>query len=161
MNTTSQFKATLIRGMDERRSQAYALVTQVSPDLCVHEESGWTAKDLITHLTMVEEDMVDAIQTFTSGKKYRLDFLGQTDIDEFNAVRRTQRANKSWDEALTEWQYARDQLRGVVMAFPEDQYDVPFSTPFFQKYTLMQAIKGCGSHEKTHIGEIRDAHQPE
>lgn len=159
MNVTPQFKVDLISGLDERRAKAFALAMDVSPDLVVHDNSTWTAKDLITHLTAFEEDMVDAIQTFLDGDTYRLDFHGQTDIDGFNEFRRQQRIHKTWEEALTEWQHTRDQLRGVIMAFPENKLDVPFSTPFLQKYTLMQAIKGCGIHEKLHMGEIRNAHQ--
>ena len=61
---------------------------------------------------------------------------GQTDINGFNEMRRNQRKDKSWEDALSEWQYARDQMRGVVMAFPEAQYDVPFNTPFMQKTNI-------------------------
>ena len=161
MNVTPQFKVDLIAGLDDRRAQAYQLVMQVSPDLRVHENSTWTVKDLITHLTAFEADMVDAIQTFMDGETYQLDFHGQTDIDGFNDYRRQQVAHKTWDDALQDWQYIRDQLRGVIMAFPEDKLDVPFRTPFLQKYTLMQAVKGCGAHEKLHMSEIRNAHQAE
>jgi len=157
MNTLPQYKADLIAGMDERRKTARAIVSGATPDLKVHDNSDWTVKDLITHLTAFEEDMVDAIQTFMDGEKYRLDLNGVTSIDEFNEKRRLARADKTWEQALDEWQTARDQLRGVVIAFPIDQLDIPFSTPFLQKYTLMQAVKGCGIHEKLHIGEIKAA----
>jgi len=159
MNVMPQFKSDLIVGMDQRRAQAYAFVTQVSPTLKVHSNSMWTAKDLITHLAAFEEDMVMAIQAFMNNESYRLDFMGQTNIDDFNEARRQKYANVSWDDALQAWETARDKLRGVVIAFPEADLDTPFSTPFLQKNTLMQAIKGCGIHEKMHINEIREAHQ--
>ena len=66
-------------------------------------------------------------------------------------------AHKTWEQALDEWQMVRDQLRAVVIIFPESQLDTPFSTPFLQKYTLVQAIKGCGIHERTHLREIMEA----
>lgn len=157
MNTLTQIKADLIVGLDERRENAYHIITQVAPDLSVHENSTWTVKDLITHLTAFEEDMVEAIQTFIDDEKYRLDLRGQSDINGFNEARRKERANKTWDEALQEWQIARDQLRGVIIAFPQDKLDIPFSNPFLQKYTLMQAVKGCGIHEKMHLKEIQTA----
>ena len=157
MNTLPQFKADLIAGMDERRKTAQALVDTVDPELRVHDNSDWTAKDLITHLTAFEEDMVVAIQAFLDGEKYRLNLDGVTSIDDFNEKRRITHADKTWEQALEEWQTARDQLRGVVIAFPESKLDIAFSTPFMQKYTLIQAVKGCGIHEKLHIGEIKSA----
>ncbi len=161
MNTLPQIKADLITGLDERRAKAEAYIQGVSPDLHVHTDSGsdWTAKDLITHLTAFEEDMVEAIQTFTDGGKYRLDLKTKTNIDDFNEMRRLERADRTWDEALREWREARDQLRGVIIAFPESDIETPFSTPFMQKYPLLQAIKGCGVHEKMHMGEIMTAHE--
>jgi hypothetical protein len=155
MNTLPIIKADLIAGLDERRAKAKAFVDTVSSDLRVHDDSDWTAKDLITHLTAFEEDMVEAIQTFMDGKKYRLDIRGQTSIDGFNELRRQEHATITWEQALHEWETARNQLRGVILAFPIDQLEIPFSTPFLQKYTLLQAIKGCGGHEKLHINEIK------
>lgn len=157
MNTLPQFKADLIAGMDKRRETAQALVYTVDSELHVHDNSDWTAKDLITHLTALEEDMIVAIQAFLDGEKYRLDLHGATSIDEFNENRRMAHADKTWEQALDDWQTARDQLRGIVIAFPESKLDMEFSTPFLQKYTLMQAVKACGLHEKMHISEIKIA----
>ncbi|GEM_PF-2000886 len=157
MNTLPQFKSDLIAGMDIRRESAQSLVEAVNPDLNVHDNSEWTAKDLIAHLTAFEEDMVDAIQAFMEDEKYRLDLRGVTNIDDFNEMRRLERADKTWEQVIKEWKSARDQLRGLIIAFPTDQLDIPFTTPFMQKYTLMQAIKGCGIHEKMHITEIKKA----
>jgi len=158
MTTLTQYKADLISGMDERRKSAMDIVSGVSPELRVHgDQSEWTVKDLITHLTAFEEDMVEAIQAFMDGEKYRLDLHGKTNIDDFNEMRRVDRADKTWEQALEEWQSARDQLRGVIIAFPTDQLETPFTTPFMQKYTLMQAVKGCGIHEKMHLTEITTA----
>ncbi len=157
MNTIPTIKADLIKGLDERRSKAEAFVETVSPDLHVHEDSDWTAKDLITHLTAFEEDMIKAIQTFVDDGEYRLDTRGQTSIDDFNEVRRQEQSSITWEQALQQWETVRDQLRGVIIAFPDDKLDTTFSTPFLVKYNLLQAVKGCGAHEKLHINEIKSA----
>ena len=157
MNTIPTIKSTLIIGLDERRAKALAFVNPLSPDHIVHEDTGWTVKDLISHLTAFEADMIEAIQMFLDGEKYHLDLRGQASIDGFNEIRRQEYAHKTWEQALDEWQMVRDQLRGVVIAFPESQLDTPFSTPFLQKNTLVQAIKGCGIHEKIHLREIMEA----
>lgn len=161
MNTFSTIKTDLLTGLDERRAKAKAFINGVSPDLRVHADSGWTAKDLITHLTAFEDDMKRAIQTFMDGKTYRLNLRGQTSIDGFNEVRRQEQADITWEQALQDWQIVRDQLRDVIIAFPEDQLDMPFSTPFMQKYALLKAVKGCGAHEKIHISEIKSASNSE
>jgi len=157
MNTIPTIKANLIAGLDERRAKASAFVETVSYDLKVHEDSDWIAKDLITHLTAFEQDMVEAIQAFMDGKPYRLDIRGQSSIDDFNEVRRQEQASITWEQALQQWETVRDQLRGVILAFPSDQLDTAFSTPFLQKYNLIDAVKGCGVHEKIHITEIKSA----
>lgn len=160
-NTIPTIKADLIAGLDVRRAKAESFVDTVSPDLKVHDEdSDWTAKDLITHLTAFEADMVEAIHTFLDGKAYRLDIRGQSSIDDFNEVRRQEQASITWEQALKQWENVRDQLRGVILAFPTDQLETPFSTPFLQKYTLVEAVKGCGIHEKMHMTEIKLAVNP-
>jgi len=157
MNTLPTIKADLIKGLDERRAKASAFVETVSPDLHVHDDTDWSAKDLITHLTAFEEDMIEAIQTFMDGGTYRLDIRGESSIDGFNEIRRQEQASITWEQALQQWETVRDQLRGVIIAFPENQLDTPFSTPFIMKYNLLQAVKGCGVHEKIHINEIKSA----
>ena len=88
MNTIPAIKSTLIAGLDDRRSKAHAFVTSLSPNMIVYEDTNWTVKDLITHLTAFEADMVKAIQAFLDGQKYRLDLRGQTSLDGFNEMRR-------------------------------------------------------------------------
>jgi hypothetical protein len=161
MTTLPTIKPDLIAGLDDRRAKAKVFVDTVSFDLKVHDDSDWTAKDLITHLTAFEADMVEAIQAFMVGKKYRLDFRGQTSIDGFNEVRRQEQAGIPWEQALQEWQTVRDQLRDVIIAFPENDLNTPFTTPFMQKYDLLQAVKGCGGHEKMHVNEIKSASNPD
>lgn len=155
MNTLSDAKASLIAGMDERRARAEAIVDRVDPDMRVHgDTSDWTAKDLIVHLTLFEADMVRAIQSFIDGEKFRLDFRGATDVNGFNEIRRLEHIDDDWEQVKDNWSDTRDRLRAMILAFPADEFETPFSTPFLQKFNVMQAVKGCGVHEKEHIGQI-------
>lgn len=158
MHTSSELISGLIAGMNERRARAQAIAESSKADMLVHDvDSDWTAKDLITHLTMFEEDALECLDSFMRGDKYRLDFRGATSLNDFNGIRRQERIHLTWEEALQQWHDAREQLKAAILRFPEDQLEAEFSTPFLQKLTLINTAKSCGVHEKEHIGQIHAA----
>ena len=157
MNALSQIKRDLIAGLDERRAKARAFVESLPPQLPVHVESGWTARDLVIHMTALERDMITAMQSAIDGEAFSVDLRGQATVVALYELRRRERAAESWDALLAEWERARNQLRGVVLAFPADRMQKRFSTPFFQDYNLAEAVQACRAHEGLHIGEMRAA----
>ena len=159
MNAFSRIKRELIAGLDERRADARAFVEALPPLLPVHHDSGWTVRDLIVHLTALENDMITALQRAVAGQSFAVDLRGQPSVRDLYELRRRERARDSWAAVLGEWQRVRDQLRGVVLAFPSEMMERRFSTPFFQDYNLPEAIRACGAHEGLHLSEMRAAAQ--
>ena len=157
MNDFPRFKRELITGLDERRAETRAFVDTLPPDLPVHDSSDWTVRDLIIHLTALEADMVVAMQRALEDQAFSVDLREQPTVPDLYELRRRDRANRSWDELLAEWERVRDQLRGMVLAFPVDKIQTAFSTPFFQDYDLMGALGACGAHERAHLSEMRAA----
>ncbi len=148
MNNLPQVKRDLIAGLDARRSQARAFVEKLPPDLPVHADSDWTIRDLIIHLTAIEADMIKALHCAIDGTDFQVDLLGQPSVPDLYELRRTDRAGVSWHDLLTEWDHVRDQLRGVILAFPLALIEKQFSNPFFQDYNLIEA---------RHLAEMRSA----
>ena len=157
MNDFPRFKEKLIAALDEGRAAARAYVETLPPELPVHADSDWTARDLIIHLTALEADMITAMQRANAGEAFAVDLRGQEDPPALYELRRRDRANQSWDDLLREWERVRDQLRGVILAFPIDRMQTPFNTPFFVDYDLRGAVGACGAHERHHLAEMRAA----
>ena len=153
-----RIKADLIANLDEGRATARAMVEDLPPDLPVHATSDWTVRDLIIHLTALEADMVVALQKVMDEETpSRSICAGARRSMKLYESRRDERAGESWQQLLTEWERVRDQLRGLVIAFPLDKIESMFGNPFFVDYNLVQAIHACGAHERLHLAEIRAA----
>ena len=157
MNGMPRIKADLIANLDEGRATARAMVEDLPPDLPVHATSDWTVRDLIIHLTALEADMVVALQKVMDEKPFKVDLRGRATVNELYESRRDERAGESWQQLLTEWERVRDQLRGLVIAFPLDKIESMFGNPFFVDYNLLQAVHACGAHERVHLAEMRAA----
>ena len=157
MNNLAQVKRDLITYLDERRSGARAFVETLSPTLPVHADSDWTIRDLIIHLTAIEADMITALHCAIDDKPFSVDLRGQPSAPDLYELRRRDRVDTSWQDLLAEWERVRDQLRGVVLAFPLTLMETPFSNPFFQEYSLIDAVRACGAHETRHLAEMRAA----
>ncbi len=159
MNNLPQIKRDLIAGMDQRRAGARAQVESLPPDLLVYNNSDWTLRDLVIHLTALEADMIQTMQRAIEGADFAVDLRGQATVAGLYELRRRERAHLTWRQALDDWQRVRKQLRGVVLAFPADRMETPFSTPFFQDCNLFEAVQACNTHESGHLAEIRAAAQ--
>ena len=157
MNDFTTVKRELIAALDAGRAAARALVETLPPDLPVHAGSDWTARDLIIHLTALEADTITALKRAIEGVAFRVDLRGQKDAPALYELRRHDHADRNWDDLLREWARVRDQLRGLVLAFPVDQMQAPFSTPFFVDYDLKGAVGACIAHERRHLAEMRAA----
>jgi hypothetical protein len=157
MNDKSRIKGELIAALDEGRAAARAFVATLPPDLPVHDNSDWTVRDLIIHLTTLEADMITAIQCARDGAAFSVDLRGQADAPALYELRRRDQAHRSWEELLLEWERKRRQLREAALAFPVEEIGTPFSNPFFVEYNLIGAIGACGAHEDQHLAEMRAA----
>lgn len=159
MNNLPQIKRDLIAGLDRRRAEARALVESLPPELKVYPDSDWTLRDMIIHLTALEADMIKAMHNAMEGAAFQVDLRGQATVTDLYELRRRERAHYTWQQLLGDWQRVRQQLRGLVLAFPADGIETPFSTPFFQDCNLFEAVQACNTHESAHLAEIRAAAQ--
>lgn len=157
MNDFPRVKGELIAALDEGRAVARAFAERLPPDLPVHAGSDWTARDLIIHLTALEADTITAMQRAIEAEPFTVNLRGQEDAPALYELRRRERANQSWGDLLREWGRVRDQLRGMVLAFPADRLQRTFSTPFFVDYDLPGLVSACGAHERHHLAEMRAA----
>lgn len=157
MDGFSPIKAELIAGLDRQRASSIAFVKDLPSDLIVYAESGWTVKDLVIHLSALEADMIIALHQAIGGERFDVELRGQASVNDLYELRRRERADSSWESILDDWSRIRDQLRGLIMAFPAEKMDLAFSNPFFEDYNLLQAVHACGAHERLHIREIRAA----
>lgn len=159
MNNLPQIKRDLIAGLDQRRAEARAQVESLPSDLKIYQDSDWTIRDLVIHLTALETDMIQALHKAIEGAAFQVDLRGQATVADLYELRRRERAHHSWQQVLDDWRRVRQRLRGLVLAFPADRMETPFSTPFFQDCNLFEAVQACNRHETAHLAEIRAAAQ--
>lgn len=157
MNGFPPIKAELIAALDQQRATSSAYSVDLPSDLIVYVDSGWTVKDIFVHLSALEADMITALHCAIAGQPFAVDLRGQASVTDLYELRRREVAGSPWEDILDDWSRIRDQLRGIVIAFPADKLDLVFSTPFFQDYNLLGAIRACGAHERLHINDIRAA----
>lgn len=159
MNNLPQIKRDLIAGMDQRRAEARLLVERLPPELQVYPDSDWTVRDLVIHLTALEADMIQAMHNAIEFSDFQVDLRDQATVADLYELRRRERARHSWRQVLEDWRRVRQQLRGLVLAFPANRMERPFSTPFFEDYNLFEAVQACNRHESVHLAEMRAAAQ--
>jgi len=157
MTDSTRVKRKLVAGLDEGRAAARAFVSRLPPDLPVHEDSDWTARDLVIHLTALESDMVRAAHCAMAGEAFAVELRGQADAPALYELRRRDMADRRWHDLLRAWERAREQLRGVVLAFPGEKMQTRFPTPFFEDCDLIAAVRACEAHERLHLAEMRAA----
>ena len=159
MNGLPPIKAEMIAALDQQRATSSAFVKNLPADQIIYGESGWTVKDIIIHLSALEADTITALHCAIAGEPFAVDLRGQDSVNDLYELRRREGAGRSWEQILDNWSRIRDRLRGIAIAFPADKLDLVFSTPFFQDYNLLGAIRACGAHERQHIKDIRAAHE--
>lgn len=149
---TTPNKMELINGWDNRHAANLAVLRAVAPNTIVHPNSGWTVKDIITHLSGWEEITMRVVEAFLDGTQIDIPTAPEA-VEAFNQQMYEAHKHLTAEEAFAQWEAIRERMKALIMAFPDDQFDTPFprGSAFF---TLPQLIKGLGVHEKGHTAEV-------
>jgi len=86
---------------------------------------GWSAKDVIAHMTWYEREMVDMLQR----KQFGGSDLWQLALDERNATIHAELAGTELIQAVAEAEAVHDQLIAGLMSLSEDDLNDPTAFP--------------------------------
>jgi hypothetical protein len=149
---TLSAKQDLINGWDNRHAAHLAILRAAPPDAVVHPRSGWTVKDIITHLSAWEEITLQAVEAFLNGSALEIPTAPDA-VEAFNQNQREARRHLTAEEAFAQWEAIRDRIKALIMAFTDEQFNTPFPSSW-GFLTLPQLVKGLGVHEKQHTAEV-------
>jgi len=121
-----------------------------------HSDSvGWTARDVLAHVTGAEPSLGAIINRAQAEGRYipRPDF----DLDFFNRRQVEKRAEKPPADLLAEIDGNRSATLKLLAGLPESALDLPVRHPTYGDMTVEDIFRIIGFHERLHADEIRAA----
>jgi hypothetical protein len=117
------------------------------------DSAGWTARDVLAHVTGAEPSLVAIITRAQTEGRYvpRPDF----DLDYWNRRQVEKRAEKSPRDLLAEMESNRTATLKLLADLPEAALDVPVRHPSYGDMTVEDVFRIIGFHERLHADEIR------
>lgn len=155
-------KTTLLAKLDQHRAAAQQRLEGIDYETVVHPDSGWTARDLIGHISAWELEGVLALEAFLSGQTYSIPGYVQGGTDAYNARQQQRRAGHSIEQILAEWAEVRERFKAALQSIPDEQWLDPMTVPWgadwgVEQQPPVQVARGLSLHEKEHIDEIVQA----
>lgn len=157
-------KARLLETLQTERARWDALVAKISPErMCVPAtESGWSAKDIIAHVTYYERWMLGWLEDAVRGKLTAASHRDLLSVDERNTIIFEENRDRPLDDLVRESRSVFERLVQLVQMLPErdlldphryERYVVPF---WYESHALWECIAGDSyEHYEQHIPTLR------
>jgi uncharacterized protein (TIGR03083 family) len=116
---------------------------------------GWTAREVLAHVTGAEPSLVAIIARAQAEGRYvpRPNF----NLDYWNRRQVEKRAEKSPRDLLAEMESNRAATLKLLAELPEAALDLPVRHPSYGDMTVEDVFRIIGFHERLHADEIRAA----
>jgi uncharacterized protein (TIGR03083 family) len=111
---------------------------------------GWTGKDVLAHLTTIEERTRGQINAAIKG----LDWNPAEAIDDYNARQVAARRGQSFQQLRADLVKEHEQTLGLLKNATEADFDKEFTHPRRGRITLAQLCEQSVNHVRTHSSEI-------
>ena len=117
---------------------------------------GWSAKDLLAHITAWEAEMLKALGQARLGRKPTGAVVESPDVDALNARWQKETAKKPLDKVLADMEAARKQTIKQVERLTDEDLNDPRKYAWLKGTTLAELIAGeTFEHEREHAAQIR------
>ncbi len=143
-------KTRLIQQLDEARAELKAVLA----DIGIHAEiyPGWTAKELLAHLTGWDEAVTSSLRAHAGGREPAAPAtLG---IDVYNAESVETREALSYEQTLKECELAREQLKAAIVELPPEKLKEPLLFPWGPTGSVERLIRIFVHHDREHAEEL-------
>ena len=111
---------------------------------------GWSGKDVLAHLTTIEERTRGQINAAING----LDWNPAEAIDEYNARQVAARRGQTFDQLRSDLIKEHEQTLGMLKNATEADFDKEFTHPRRGRITLAQLCEQTVNHVRGHSSEI-------
>lgn len=143
--------------LDETRQELVALAKSLTPQeqgMPVHDEGGWTVKDMLSHVATSEAGLVSTAKRIADGQPHASPGF---DIHRFNQRQAEKHKETSVGDLLTGLEVSREAARRAL----EDYTDAQMATQGFMSsgtpMDVLGVFRRIGQHERDHSQEIRKA----
>ncbi len=147
-------KAQLLKALDEEHERFIELFVDCNEEamLTPDPESGWTLKDVLSHLTRWEAELVKLLWNIRQGQKPSTAHFSSSSVDEINAQWRSADQSRPLERILQDYHGIRNQTLRRVEEFSDRELEDPNRYPWLQGRALWEWIAGDSfEHESEHI----------
>lgn len=121
-------------------------------DTIAHPDSGWTIKDIVTHLTFWDEQITHSLEAFLAGESYLMP--EELRVRNVNDVVREQRKAITTTQVMSAFHDATERFKALVSSVPPEQFEVEFKAPWGAPTTLTKTVQTMVHHDTEHRQEI-------
>ncbi|HHJ06928.1 MAG TPA: ClbS/DfsB family four-helix bundle protein [Anaerolineae bacterium] len=139
--------------LDEQEEQILPDFKAIDSATIIYADGNWTLKDVIAHLTVWNEQGLNALLASLIGRSYP---VMSEDLDAFNNRTVQERRNLSEEEVYDSWARARNNIKTTVSAMSSGQLETEFQLPWGQKGTAVEVVKGLIGHADEHYEDVMD-----
>lgn len=141
----------LIQQLDEAHAEMRAVLAHI--DLHLEIYPGWTIQQMLAHLTGWDEAVTASLHAHAVGNEPGTPAV--RGIDFYNAQSVATREALRYEQAVAEWELARDQLKAILNELPPAKFQELLISPWGPTGSVAELITLFADHEKEHAEEIR------
>jgi hypothetical protein len=141
----------LVCALDEGRQKMRDLLVELDGDYEVYP--GWTAKNLVAHITGWDDAVLASLHSYLTGDIPATPAASGFDL--YNAGTVEKRSGLPFDAVTREWEQTRMALKDLVNSLPENQLNETILTPWGTHSTIYSMVMEMALHEKDHVLEIQ------
>jgi len=141
----------LAKLLDEQDDQILPAFKAIDSQTMIYADGGWTLKDIIVHITVWDEQGVNALLAYLKGQTYP---VISEDLDTFNNRTVQERKHLSAEDAYAFWQATRDKIKDAVERMSPEQIESKFQLPWGEEGNVSALVKGLIWHANEHYQEV-------
>lgn len=150
-------KEELVEALENERENFLDTIDGL-PDEALEEPGvmeGWTIKDLLTHLTLWEAELIKLLWQAKQGQKPSSAHFTNMNIDELNARWKEEMQDRALERVMADFHSIRNQTIRRVEAFSEKDLNDSNRYPWLKNRPLWEWIAGDSfEHEAEHRQQI-------
>ena len=151
-------RTALVERLQESHSATRDVVDGVDPEFPVHNQSGWTVRDILGHIGTWDIQAAKSLRAFGAGDEYS---QGDQDDEEFNQQEYRRLRKLDPQRSYAEWEGARDGFIAALEQLPDELGAGVLLYPWGDRGSVAQLVDGMIEHDVEHreelIGAIRAA----
>ena len=143
-------RSDFLRRLDGTRQVIEELLPKIDRTKYIYP--GWTIKEMLGHMTGLDDATIDSLRAHVAGRPPSLDAI--LSLDDYNEHTVRSRADLDYDHVLKEWRLTRQVLHTLIEQMPEDKFVQPLLVPWGDTSTVIFLVDMFRDHEEEHTRDI-------